>query len=601
MANTIEYSYRVNNLSDPSAVTGELEKINGVVSARFEDGVLTYELDEHTDEYDILITAMNLCDSVGAELIVGEEEPVSDYDYDAVFDADDFSSEEEEVGLDIEEGFEEEKKKPVLFEPEEEKGDHIVASRKKLKTESTIRFIELAASLVLLVVALFLPENARTAFSFRNVLLIISFAIAAYEVIYTAITDVIGKRWLSETLVITVACIAGAFLGRLTETVILTLVYALTKEIGTYINGLNELRLDEAFYTGSLPVTLSGGGTKKKTELEVGDVVALEQYEILSCDGKVLSDATFDCHMIGGGLSESFAAGETVLAGSLLVSENTEVEVIATNEDSVLERKKKEFLDELDGQTAPKNPLAEKIIVLSLYLAALAVAFITPLFLGRGYVDGLLISAPIGVLIAFIANIGYYFSFAKDCFKTALILSKINAISFDGAASLKKLGSANSFVFDADALTENGEIKPDSMGALKELLGLGARNVTTDFSACELDESVRKQIDFVDKSFDGERKVAVGNGKDVSLSKDGSVAIGSGEISFVPLAYKTAKRAVKAKKTAFIFMIAGYVLSVAAAVVISIFAADFVLLGAVPALAAALFGSLLDLSVARVK
>ncbi|MBP5373261.1 MAG: hypothetical protein J6Y44_03655, partial [Clostridia bacterium] len=318
MAKTISYSYKVLNLRDPTNVLDELKKTKGVVSAEFFDETLTYVLDEWTDEYDILVTALNLCDAEGAELIVGEDQPVSDYDYDAASieaEPEDPEAEPEPDAVDEGEGEEEEEEEeaeePIKAKKvsDDEEGDYLIAARKKLKIESIVRFIELSVSLLLVVASLFFEANANTFFTIKNIFLVVAFAIAAYEIFYTAIIDVVKKRWLSDSLIVSVACIAGAVIGRLTETAALSIIYSVIKEIQTYVNGLNDLRIDEAYYTGSLPIRLAEGGGKRINDLEEGDVISIAQYDILPCDCEVLSAATFDCHLVGGGFEDKFAVG----------------------------------------------------------------------------------------------------------------------------------------------------------------------------------------------------------------------------------------------------------------------------------------------------
>ena len=380
MAKTISFSYKVLNLRDPTNVLDELKKTKGVVSAEFFDETLTYVLDEWTDEYDILVTALNLCDAEGAELIVGEDQPVSDYDYDAASieaEPEDPEAEPEPDAVDEGEGEEEEEEEeaeePIKAKKvsDDEEGDYLIAARKKLKIESIVRFIELSVSLLLFVASLFFEANANTFFTIKNIFLVVAFAIAAYEIFYTAIIDVVKKRWLSDSLIVSVACIAGAVIGRLTETAALSIIYSVIKEIQTYVNGLNDLRIDEAYYTGSLPIRLAEGGGKRINELEEGDVISIAQYDILPCDCEVLSAATFDCHLVGGGFEDEFAAGDKVLAGSLLISESITAKVVETNENSVIVKEKKAFKEKLES--AQKAPGWVTIVTLSLYLIAVAV------------------------------------------------------------------------------------------------------------------------------------------------------------------------------------------------------------------------------------
>ena len=210
--------------------------------------------------------------------------------------------------------------------------------------------------------------------------------------------------------------------------------------------------------------------------------------------------------------------------------------------------------------------------------------------------------AAIGVLIAFIANLNYVLSSIFGSVRTALVLLKINGIEYEEISALKKVGEANSFTFDAAALTENGQVKEDAIGALKELMSLGVKNVTTDFSGCSLDPSVKKKIDFVDKSFGGEKKALVGSGKDVSLDGDGKVIIKNGEISFVPYCYKVAKRAFRAKKISAIVGAIGYILTVVGAIAIAVLDPPIgVTIAAAPALFASLVAALTSSSFARIK
>ena len=94
-------------------------------------------------------------------------------------------------------------------------------------------------------------------------------------------------------------------------------------------------------------------------------------------------------------------------------------------------------------------------------------------------------------------------------------------------------------------------LKPDSLGALKELYFDGAKNVTTEFD-CDVEEDDKKKIDLVDKAFKGERKAYAGGDGEVSFDKSKTgekVVIENGEIFMLPLAYLLSKKAVKRERT----------------------------------------------------
>ena len=572
MADGLTYKYKVKNLTDPSVVLGEIRKTKGVMSVEFSDGVLTYVVDRRVDEYDVLVAAINACDAVGAELIVGEEEKTSDYDYDAVYDDRNFADngvidgdiDEKEKVDDTETetvtGFEKDEEEAAsVFDDYEE--DRIVSAKKKLKTESLVRFIELSISFVVLLISFLVKPDPQAVISLRSILLIVSFALSVYEIFYAALLDVLKKKWFSECLYVSLACVLGAFINALTEIAILALVFAVAKEIQTYVEGLNELRIDERFYTGSFSIRTEDGTMKKVGGIAVGDVIFLDRYDVVPCDGVLIGDASFDCHNAGGAPEQRIKSGETVLAGSMLLDESASLTVTATNSDSVITKKKVAFKEKLASFTAA--PSFADHLSLALFAFSLVIAFVLPAFYKEGYSKGLAYYGKIAIVVAFLSEFSYVFSSTYLARKSVLILYETLGIGCLRAEDFVRLGSANSFVFDAAALTENGEIKKDAFGALRETLDEGAKNVTTDFDGCDLNEDVKKKIDFVDKAFKGERKIRVGDDKDVSLSGNGKIDIGNGEISFVPLAYKLARKAVKRERASIIMFALTFALAVA--------------------------------------
>ena len=152
----------------------------------------------------------------------------------------------------------------------------------------------------------------------------------------------------------------------------------------------------------------------------------------------------------------------------------------------------------------------------------------------------------------------YFFSYAfalaiiteclnTDALKNAVVGAKSQSIDLRGEREINKLGSANAFEIDSSALiNSDGELKDDAIGAMKELLFLGAKSLKTNFSGDEK-ESVKEQIDFVDKEFDGKKTVTVGKSfRDVNFGESANGVILYGEdAALIPKAFRLARRAKK--------------------------------------------------------
>lgn len=559
------YSYELKNVSDTEPVLSAVKELKSVIEASAIDGVLSYTLEDGADEYEVLIAAVNAAYSVGGEVIVDGESPASDYDYD--YRAEDESSvknaDNEVIDGDneIENGFEDD-----LAEEIENEEDRIVSQKGKAVTRRVTRAVELGAALVALVVSLFLKPSETTAMSFKNILMILSFAVSAYEILYSAVTDLFTKKWLSENVYISVAFVLAALVNQLLPITVLALIFAVAKEIENIVGERDALRTDEAFYTGSFSVKLSSGEKKSVKDLEVGDEMVLERYDVLPCDAVISTAAKFDCYRTEGVPEREYAVGERVLAGSVLLSESATAVAEKTNAESRLSLERSEFENKIAeyGKTGKIMKFLSPCVI----AAAVLFVFVASAFYNGTYAQGLAFYAPIGLFFVFCSFIGYLIERIAVCVKGAAILLRSCSVDVRSLSDIKTLAKANSFVFDAAALTERGEIKEDALGALKELLNGGARNITTDFSGSALDGAVAEKIDFVDKPFKGERKLTVGSLKDVSLDDSGKICVKNGEISFVPLAYKIAKRALLAERAAKIASFVLYAASVTLAIVL---------------------------------
>ena len=577
MANK-KYEYKISNVSDINALTSAIKKHNGVEDCYVKNSTLYYILNDHADEYEIMVDANELCTKYGGELIIGEETYYEELGEGSAF----FQEEEKDEKLaystvneqnepqnegqtELEEEQSEETSEPSLnkvdnnLEDDFDYQDRLVVKKQTLKKDAFIRIGELFVSTILLIVCYALSGGQTQAMSPSMFVGVLAFAIGGYEIFYSAIGDIVHKKFLSENIIMGLACLLGAFLGYLVETTALALVFGITKEIEVYASGVSQNKLEEIFYTGSVAIKTESGETKKLADIAVNDVLSLSELDIIPCDGIANCDATLDCYRSLGIPEAQVKAGDKVYAGSIVLSENLNMTVEKSNAESQLVLKKNAFEEKLTAYTVVDKKL--KYLNVALVFISLLLAFIPPIFGKQGYLLNLQVWGARAIALLSISMLAYAFYLAANCIKNALIALKYTEIEVNNISTFNKLAKANAFKFKASTLTENGSMKADTHGVMNELLAAGVKNVETEFDL-ELDEEVEAKLDFVQNNVSNKREIVVG--KDIMLGSSGDIAIARGEISFVPLSYKIAKLATKRKKLVITLKLLFFVATIAA-------------------------------------
>lgn len=572
----MRYGYKIKNVKDPEQLLKVVGGFKGVENAVIENDTLFYDAEDSYVEYSVMSAAFDECDRQGGSLIISEEQ-VFGKNIEIKAEGEDDAQEIADDQV-IDGDFIIEKKEIPDYVYE---SDRLITEKKRIKSDTITRIAELSVSLILLIISLLIKSDETASFSFNSVLMILSFAISAYECLYNAIIDIVKKRWWSENIYIGLAYIAGALLGYVTEISVIALVFAAGKELETFRKETLRFKTEETFYTGSFSVALDGGETKAISALEKGDTFLISQYDVVPCDGVCLTDGLYDCYKTEFKTEKTVKAGESVAAGSVLLSEKAKITVEKKNADSFLSVAKKEFESKL--KEYGKTPSFLKWVMPAAFIIALVTTLVLALTSDDGFAFGIYDYGHIGLLITF-CGCGYYL--IRNVFaisESAVVEARCASADFSNKNAFDLLGKANSFVFSAGALTENKKIKEDAFGALTELINCGAKNVTTDFTDCDLPAEVAKKIDFVDRSPKKEKKISVGVNKDLSLGDDGKINILNGQISFVPYVYKIAKRAKNLRKLSVISCIIAYAATIALCAIFGLKASLFVL----PVIAAA--------------
>ncbi len=446
------YCYKVENITDEKSVISEISKIDGVLSCQIVDGVLFYEISPLFNEYDILVASMNICESFGGELIVGEDNLSNEINNDEeVFDKNINENIEDNQpiaeDLDIkDEKVQEYKESETLYE-----------KRKKLKKDITIRVCELALSLVLFVIACFIPSNGTSVFTASSILLILAFAISVYETFYFMFIAISKKKFYDTAIVLMLACVSMVLFGGLKQATVISIIYSLIISISEYSKRQREIMLSELY------------------------------------------------------------------------------DLTENDEDKAVE-KAGNYLKELDKEFT-KGEKARKIVG---YVALLITVFsffcLIPALKLSNYVSMII---GVGVILTVLSN-----DIIKDGIINSRAFSKYCEIEFNSNENLDAVANANALEISVSSMVdENGELKENSIGAMKEFVALGIKSLKTEFDI-EVKDEIKDQVDFVDKDFKNKKVITIGDkDKTLSFEKDAKfVEISSNEMASLPLAFRLAKK-----------------------------------------------------------
>ncbi len=589
----MEYRYKLkypDNFGDKARnkYKSKVSAQDAVTNAVFDGDYLTLNCKDGTYEYDILQTLIAISDEYEIEVLFGEN------DDNGLIDGDLENPDENQGSQDGDNGeVSEASDEAIEKQSKLDYDDKLTAEKQTLKKDSLIRIGELSVATVLFVVSLFLKAG-DTAFSFKTILAILAFSISGYDIVFNAGLDIFKKRIQSGNLYVFVAAVALIVLGQAEVSTAVIILFAVAKFIEDYATKRNDLTKKGVFYTGTTPVIVDGEETLRE-EIKSGSILTIKEGDVLPVDGILKCDAEVVGYNVDYSLKSEYKAGEKVLAGSVAITDLTYESSCGYGE-SVIDERRKSFEEKVENFGGAKSKKLSKIGLyadLFIIFIALAVTFLLPLT-GGDYVEGLKKWGVIGGTILSFSLIGLSVLRSNKIFKSLYTEGFSKGIDFNDLQSTKKLGEANAMKVSAKALCEqNGSgLKEDSLGALKELNALGIKKISTDFDL-KLSDSVKKQIDFVEPTLKKENSVYFGdNSGDVALL-GGNVNVFSGEISFVPLAYKMAKKAGKLAKFSLFTNIAIKVLLAALVVILALLGINAAYLAAVGVGLEVIFTSLL--------
>lgn len=563
--NNLEYRYKlcgIEKLDEKSLLKykSKIAKIENVESVEIIDGCAVITVNKNAYEYDVLQTLIALSDEYDVEVDFGNESAFSQDNglIDGDLTENETLDETKTIKTETDEKATEKEKSTVkTFDYD----DRLAKKKSELKKDTLIRLGELSVSLVLFVISVFL-KSTDSVLSFKMIMLILSFSLSGYDVVFNAVTDVIKKRPLDGNLVALLSSISLIILGQPNVATLLIFLFAVGKFLQTYSSKKGEIKKESCFYTGSTPVDADGNKIARE-DVKKGCTVTLFEGDTVPTDGIILKSAEASSYVVNGSLDTKLNEGDLVLAGAVVLSKELTYKSTTDFNESRIDDERKAFEKSVLFDTDKKASKTAKIGLyadLSLIVIALLVTFLLPLKEAT-YLDGLKKWAVIGASVLSVSVITESVALCGLTYKNLYADARTSFIKFQSLASAVDLGSANSAEISAKALTENGKLKDDSLGALYELNALGVKKITVDFD-CDVESEDKKKIDFVQPDLSHEKVFVTENGDNrVIINKD--VVVLNNEVSFVPLAYKMSKKAVKAVKAEKVLTVSGKILILA--------------------------------------
>lgn len=569
----MEYRYKLKGLEnlnekDFSKLKTKILKSNDVEDVTLNGDEIILSCAQSAYEYDVLQELIALTDEFSIEVVFGDEN-----DDNRPIDGDiEENNESADEKIDDNKGESDTGKKEKNSQEEFDYDDKMFTEKKTNKKDLRFRLGELAVSLLLFIASLFF-EAGDSVFSMKMILLILSFSVSGYDVVFNAGVDIYKKKFLNGNLIMLIASIALIVLGEPNAATLLICLFAAAKFVESYSLKISQAKKDDLFYTGSIPLNVDGQETLRK-DIKSGNVVTVGRGDRIPTDGVLSCDGEVSSYKIDYDVTTERKAGDKVLAGSIVISQSITYLSTADFGCSLVDEKKTEYentTENIDGEKTKKWSKIGLYADLLMIFVSLLTAFLLPLT-ADNYKMGLLDYGVTGSVILAVSMISLAISNVLSVYKNVYADGRSADLDFKDLASIKKLGGANTFKVSAKALCDfDNEVclKPETLDAIDEITFLGIKKIVTDFD-CQLPDSVKDKIDFIEPTVKKEKQFYFSeNAGDISYGGD-SVKILSKDLSMVPLAYRMAKKAKFAAKLSAALAIASKVLLIAGAFLLKV-------------------------------
>lgn len=346
---------------------------------------------------------------------------------------------------------------------------HVVVSEQRVEVERpnffSARNLSFALGILSFLVALFLPYSST-----KNLLYIVAFLFAGYEIILNAYRNIGQGQIFDENFLMTIATVGALAIGEFPEAASVMIFY----RTGEF---LQSLAVDRSRRSISSLIAIKPETAHRKQDetiidipvehVRIGDLIVVRPGERVPVDGKVLdgSSSLDTSALTGESLPREVTAGEEVLAGSINLSGLLTIETSRLAADSAVSR----ILDLVENATSNKAPTEDFITTFARYYTpvvvaiAAIIAIIPPLFFGGIFNDWfyralvfLVISCPCALVVS--VPLGFFAGIGRASKQGVLV---------KGSNYLQALHETGTVVFDKTGTLTSGKFQVEEVIALE--------------------------------------------------------------------------------------------------------------------------------------
>lgn len=353
-----------------------------------------------------------------------------------------------------------------------------VSEEEREKRERMIKIIRFSVVAVLVLLNFVIRSEWL-----KIVIFAISYVVAAYDVLFSAIMNIKNGKIFDENFLMVVASIGAFIIGEYFEAVAVMFLFGVGEMLEDLAVDKSKRTIESLLEIKQPYANLVSGETEVQVELkkvQVGDVIRIKPGERIPLDGKIIEGTSYlDMSVLTGETKEKVVTvGDDVLSGSINGSSVLLVKVEKLEKDSTISK----IVDMVQNATETKAKSEKFISKFSKFYTpavialALVIMFIPPIF--SGYKDFstyayralcfLVVSCPCALVISVPLS---YFAGIGACARAGVMVK--------GANFLEELSKVNSVMFDkTGTLTEGNfeisEIYATTGHSNEELLEIAA-------------------------------------------------------------------------------------------------------------------------------
>ena len=321
---------------------------------------------------------------------------------------------------------------------------------------------------ILLLTAIIVDLLTAATLEFKQLLYVLAMAVAMKPIAQSGINTLRINREFNINLLMTIAAIGALILGEFLEAATVIFLFAIGEALEGYTadRARDSLRGLVALKPLKANRIIDGGTELTPVEqLRAADEIRVLPGERIPMDGNVVagSSAVNQAHITGESLPILKTNGDEVFAGSINGEAVLDVRVSRLSEDNTLSRIIA-MLHEAQARRAPSQRLIDRfarIYTPTVALAAVAVAFIPPLFFGQPFWDGdggagwlyralsmLVIACPCALVISTPVTV-----------ISAITAAARRGVLIKGGAHLEALAGIKTLAFDKTGTLTRGKLE----------------------------------------------------------------------------------------------------------------------------------------------